>query len=149
MKMRKLRYGLSLVGMLAILNFSGCASMFFDGDGRNGDATEYDRNYASVDDPTENCDDDTCDGDDTATMQARKSSPPKAKPRVSQAIDARDVIMGMTRQEVMASWGEPVVREMAGTKALGHEKWTYGSRYSTNSSRTVIFENGRVAGWYR
>jgi hypothetical protein len=72
-----------------------------------------------------------------------------ADSRVQRAIRTRDIILGMTRQDVMQSWGEPSQREVAGRGVSGHERWTYGSRYSLENSRTIIFENGRVAGWHR
>ena len=55
----------------------------------------------------------------------------------------------MTRRDVTAAWGEPLQREVAGRGATGNERWTYGTRYSLEGSRTVIFENGRVSGWHR
>jgi hypothetical protein len=69
--------------------------------------------------------------------------------RLKRAIASRDVIIGMKPTHVIRSWGEPVMREAAGDHSGGHERWRYGSRYSLQGERVVIFENGRVAGWYR
>lgn len=69
--------------------------------------------------------------------------------RVRAAIEANDVIPGMTRSEVVQSWGEPKVREFAGSGDSGHERWIYGTRRSQRGETFLIFENGRVVGWHR
>src|SRR3989338_4319245 len=67
--------------------------------------------------------------------------------RVLAAIEANDVVPGMTRAEVLQSWGEPHVREFAGSGESGHERWTYGSQRSVRGETYLIFEDGRVVGW--
>jgi hypothetical protein len=69
--------------------------------------------------------------------------------RIQQALEARDVVLGMSRSEVLNSWGQPSVREVAGRGDDGHERWRYGGRNTLRDERVVIFENGQVAGWYR
>lgn len=73
-------------------------------------------------------------------------------PAVKEAIQKRDIIIGMSRQAVIDSWGEPQMVEVAGNEANGNERWRY-SEYSSNNEgyqkeeRMVIFEKGKVAGW--
>ena len=69
--------------------------------------------------------------------------------KVREAIEANDVIPGMTRSQVIQSWGEPMVREFAGKQESGHERWTYGTRRSQRGETFLFFENGRVVGWQR
>lgn len=69
--------------------------------------------------------------------------------RITLAIRNNDIVVGMSRSEVVESWGEPSVREIAGSGRNGHERWTYGSRYSLEGERYLIFEGGQVVGWHR
>lgn len=143
---------------LSLMQLSGCATLFdlaaedeADLD-RGYSAEEYDRDSEEAGDT---CRGRSCHTDSEDSFGSRSlaslddSSGGYGTSRVRQAIETRDVILGMTRQDVMASWGEPNQREIAGHGANGHERWTYGSRYSLGESRTVIFENGKVAGWRR
>ncbi len=68
---------------------------------------------------------------------------------VAIAIRNNDIVVGMNRSEVVESWGEPTVREIAGSGRNGHERWMYGSRYSLEGERYLIFESVQVVGWYR
>lgn len=62
-----------------------------------------------------------------------------------------DVGMGMTRSQVLRSWGDPVSVEAAGSQNSGNEKWTYSeastSYWQGRYERVIYFENGRVVGW--
>lgn len=69
--------------------------------------------------------------------------------RIQEAIEANDIVVGMSRTEVIDSWGEPIRREVAGRGESGHERWTYGTRNSVRGERYLIFESGRVVGWHR
>lgn len=136
---------------LSLIHLSGCAALL---DLVGEEDADYDRGYAVEQDYEEECRGRHChtdsDGDygrSLASDSERELSDEDA--RVLQAIRTRDVILGMTRQDVMQSWGEPSQREVAGRGTSGHERWTYGSRYSLGETRTVIFENGKVAGWQR
>jgi hypothetical protein len=145
---------------LFLMQLSGCATLF---DIAAEDEADFDRGYSAEEyDRDSEAGDDSCrgrnchtDSEDEADYSSRSlasldgGSEHFGTSRVRQAIQTRDVILGMTRQDVMASWGEPNQREIAGHGANGHERWTYGSRYSLGESRTVIFENGKVAGWRR
>jgi hypothetical protein len=139
------KLGAKLPLLMALLCLQGCASFLELGEARE-DTSDYDRGYsrdpASAGDDqasnTEAVDRDSFDVDHSLTYEQR---------RIKRAIEMRDVVLGMTRHDVMESWGQPAQREVAGRGAGGHERWTYGSRYSLRGSRTVIFENGKVAGW--
>lgn len=129
---------------LFLVQLSGCATLF-DLVAEDNPA-DYDRGYSveAQEEEEEVADTFADEGADRAPAGLSHG-----KVRVKRAIETRDIILGMTRQDVMQSWGEPVQREVAGNGGSGHERWTYGSRYNFNRARTVIFENGRVAGWNR
>lgn len=130
--------------LMAVLCLSGCASFLQLGEPAE-DTADYDRGYH----------DGNSDGDqvsNTESAELRDSYDTAGnlsyeQRRIKRAIEMRDVVLGMSRHDVTESWGQPAQREVAGRGAGGHERWTYGSRYSLNGSRTVIFENGKVAGW--
>ena len=42
-----------------------------------------------------------------------------------QAIEENDIILGMTKNAVKESWGDPDYVEVAGDKIYGNERWTY------------------------
>lgn len=134
---------------LAVTQFSGCATLFEEG--TEDDGLAYDRGYGQTSENDDSpCTGAYCEARRAPAMEGELSSPLGYEDRrASRAIESRDVVLGMTRQQVMSSWGEPQQREVAGTNSTGHERWTYGSRYSLNGNRVVIFENGRVAGWRR
>jgi hypothetical protein len=71
--------------------------------------------------------------------------------RVAAAIDRRDLIRGMSMEEVKASWGSPSEIEVAGHASLGNQRWRYleglGLDRDTTKSRLIYFESGRVMGW--
>jgi len=128
---------------------SGCASFLQLAE--EDDPNSYDRGYASECSGAY-CDDTVAEGDSGfSTFLGRKiarNDDEKAElNRSRRAIETRDVVLGMTRKEVISSWGEPIQKEVAGRGTTGHERWTFGSRYSLSGSKTVIFEDGKVAGW--
>lgn len=133
----------ALILVLAVSQLAGCAgftTLFEEGE----DPAEYDRGYRAE----AHCADASCDTETDAGFFRRAAAPVSDEEReVRRAIASRDVVVGMSRRDVASSWGEPVQREVAGNGSTGHERWTYGSRYSLQGARTVIFENGRVAGW--
>ncbi len=80
--------------------------------------------------------------------------------KVRQAIISRDIILGMSRGEVIESWGKASIRqtfipEIATTEkqrqpasvSVGHELWIYGNPYSRQIKREIIFHYGYVTGW--
>ena len=142
-----------VTNFLSIFLLAGCAT-FFDSD---RDPASFDRGYSEDGEPLGSEDDEDCVGRFCVPQNKRGYEKEgylddeqfKSPARVSRAIDAKDIVLGMTRNQVLKSWGEPMMREVAGKGTDGHERWRYGSRYSLQGERVLIFENGRVAGWYR
>jgi hypothetical protein len=126
--------------LLATTLFTGCASFLEFDDGR--DVASVDRGYQEE----EQCDTEDCTPH--RVVSAEGVVDPE-QVRIKDALAARDVVLGMSRDQVLRSWGAPAVREVAGRRNDGHERWHYGTQYSLQGERIVIFENGRVAGWYR
>lgn len=144
---------------LSLFSLTGCAA-FIELDDR--DPGGYDRGYTAAEDDDAPCSGRFCDSENIRS-RARENISRNTQDeesgelmvvsdgdvRIRKAVEARDVVVGMNAEQVQASWGEPTLREAAGDGRGGHERWTYGSRYSLNGSRTIIFENGKVAGWSR
>lgn len=75
-------------------------------------------------------------------------------PAVRDAVSRSDIILGMNKEAVIDSWGEPATVEVAGKEVFGNEKWSYVDYIETpegyqRQERIVIFEAGKVAGWQR
>lgn len=73
-------------------------------------------------------------------------------PEIQSLIDQNDIALGMTKQAVRDSWGEPDLVEVAGNPIYGNERWHYSEQTSSTEgyhtqNRLVYFEAGRVAGW--
>lgn len=70
---------------------------------------------------------------------------------VSQAIENRDIVPGMTAREVVTAWGRPREVEVAGDGSRGNERWIYfngnSTRYGISRQKMIYFENGRVTAW--
>lgn len=69
-------------------------------------------------------------------------------------IDINDITVGMTKQAVRDSWGEPESIEVAGNPIYGNERWYYTEQVSSEEGyqterRLIYFESGRVIGWKR
>lgn len=67
-------------------------------------------------------------------------------------IENNDITLGMTRQAVRDSWGEPELVEVAGNPIYGNERWKYLEEVSSpegyqTENRVIYFESGRVVGW--
>jgi hypothetical protein len=81
------------------------------------------------------------------------TSTPNRYPRdVASLIEQNDIAVGMGRQAVLESWGDPAAIEVAGRPENGNERWTYKEYISTpegfqEENRVLYFENGRVVGW--
>lgn len=135
------------VGLVCLLSLGGCASFLAPDDER--DPASADRGYSNNSDDEGDCNTEECDAPRTGRVNTTSNdSADTVKDRIHTAMASRDVILGMSRSQVMQSWGQPVAREVAGNGSSGHERWHYGARYSLQGERIVIFENGRVAGWY-
>jgi hypothetical protein len=75
-------------------------------------------------------------------------------PAVRDAVSRSDIILGMGKEAVVESWGEPATVEVAGQEVFGNERWAYVDYVETpegyqRQERIVIFEAGKVAGWQR
>ncbi|OQW47221.1 MAG: hypothetical protein A4S09_15625 [Proteobacteria bacterium SG_bin7] len=71
---------------------------------------------------------------------------------IQDLINNNDICLGMTRQAVQESWGEPDVKEVAGDPMYGNERWKYSTSVSTENgfnqeTRYVFFDGGLVSGW--
>ena len=80
------------------------------------------------------------------------ANPSKFSPNVTKAIENNDITVGMTKQAVKESWGDPEAIEVAGNPLYGNERWKYMKVVSSsdgyaNENRIIYFESGRVAGW--
>ena len=77
----------------------------------------------------------------------------KYTPRgVRDAVSKSDIVLGMNKDAVIESWGEPEAVEVAGNQLYGNEKWVYteyipSSEGYQREERVVIFEAGKVVGW--
>lgn len=72
----------------------------------------------------------------------------------TQLIAEQDVALGMSRQAVKQSWGDPDGVEVAGNPIYGNERWQYTTNSATtegfnSEKRTIYFESGVVVGWER
>ncbi len=65
---------------------------------------------------------------------------------LSQALTARrsDVLMGMSKNDVVASLGKPARVEVAGNPSYENERWLY---QFNGSAKYIYFESGLVQGW--
>ncbi len=75
-------------------------------------------------------------------------------PDIQALVDINDITVGMTKQAVRDSWGEPELVEVAGNPLYGNERWAYSEQLPTTDGfqtekRTIFFEAGRVVGWER
>ena len=81
-----------------------------------------------------------------------QASAPLYSPQIHTLIEANDIAVGMPKQAVKDSWGEPEAVEVAGNPIYGNERWHYSEQTSStegyhSQSRVVYFESGRVVGW--
>jgi hypothetical protein len=60
------------------------------------------------------------------------------------ATRQKEIMMGMTKQEVIESAGRPDKVEIAGNPRYENERWAYSIDGST---KYIYFESGRVGGW--
>lgn len=55
-----------------------------------------------------------------------------------------DIILGMSKEDVMFNWGKPVRVEIAGNPSYENERWAYTYNGAT---KYIYFEGGLVEGW--
>lgn len=78
----------------------------------------------------------------------------KFLPTVRDAVMRNDIVLGMSKDAVVESWGDPEMVEVAGSRIYGNERWKYTEYVTTQEGylkeeRIVIFEAGKVVGWYK
>jgi hypothetical protein len=56
----------------------------------------------------------------------------------------QDILLGMTKNDVMESWGKPVRVDIAGNPRNENERWLYKMN---GASKYIYFESGSVQGW--
>lgn len=71
---------------------------------------------------------------------------------ITELIEGNELALGMTKDMVKQSWGEPDLIEYAGNPIYQNEKWSYKTTSPSlngyvHENRVIIFESGRVAGW--
>lgn len=58
--------------------------------------------------------------------------------------EERALHLGMTKGDVVSSWGQPQGVDFAGDPRMQNERWSF---YSQGRVHYVYFEGGRVQGW--
>ena len=56
----------------------------------------------------------------------------------------KPLTVGMTKNEVSVTWGQPAIVEFAGNPSFQNERWSFSRNGRTNY---IYFESGRVSGW--
>jgi hypothetical protein len=74
--------------------------------------------------------------------EARATRPLPFDPEETQRKN--DVLIGMTKNEVLESMGRPIRVEIAGNPRNQNERWLYNYN---NASKYIYFESGEVQGW--
>ena len=62
----------------------------------------------------------------------------------SRAVKAKDIVMGMSKNGIVETWGKPSRVDVAGNPMNENERWSY---YESGKVRQVFFEKGKVEGW--
>ncbi|WPU64778.1 hypothetical protein [Peredibacter starrii] len=60
------------------------------------------------------------------------------------AVRGQDILLGMSKNEVVESWGKPLRIEIAGNPTYENERWLYRVK---NGQKFIYFEGGQVQGW--
>lgn len=60
------------------------------------------------------------------------------------AIKGHEIFIGMSKNEVIQSWGRPIRIDIAGNPRNENERWIF---YGENGHKYVFFEEGAVQGW--
>lgn len=60
------------------------------------------------------------------------------------ATSTSEVVMGMSKEDVEASWGRPVRVDVAGNPRNENERWLY---HRDGAPKYIFFEGGAVEGW--
>lgn len=95
------------------------------------------------------------DGQRKSYLLQNQIQPPSMEsysPEISELIDGNEIALGMTKEMVKQSWGEPDNIEYAGNPIYQNEKWSYKTTSPSlngyvHENRVIFFESGRIAGW--
>lgn len=60
------------------------------------------------------------------------------------ALRKQDILLGMTKADVIQSWGKPLQVDYAGNPQNENERWLYKAN---GASKYIYFEAGEVQGW--
>ena len=60
------------------------------------------------------------------------------------AVAKNDILYGMKKTDVLASWGQPLQVDIAGDPRNENERWLYKPN---GASKYIYFESGQVQGW--
>ncbi|MFP5386815.1 MAG: hypothetical protein ACLGHN_12090 [Bacteriovoracia bacterium] len=60
------------------------------------------------------------------------------------AVRQQNILLGMTKGDVLESWGKPLRVEVAGNPRNENERWLYRMN---GASKFIYFESGQVQGW--
>lgn len=71
---------------------------------------------------------------------------------ISSLVEQSDIALGMPKDAVRDSWGDPSYVEISGNPKFENERWRFSTPVQTADDykieeRFVYFENGRVVGW--
>ena len=62
----------------------------------------------------------------------------------SRAVKVNSIAIGMSKNNIIGSWGQPSRVDVAGNPVNQNERWSY---YESGKVRQVFFESGKVEGW--
>lgn len=60
------------------------------------------------------------------------------------AANHQEVLIGMSKEQVIRSLGRPIRRDIAGEPEYENERWAY---YVDGEAKYIFFEGGKVGGW--
>jgi hypothetical protein len=71
---------------------------------------------------------------------------------IASLIEENDIALGMQKEAVRDSWGDPDYVEVSGNPKFENERWKFSLPIQTSEGyqieeRLVYFESGRVVGW--
>ncbi len=82
-------------------------------------------------------------GDDARTMYVTQH--PEIEPRFARAVLDGNVLVGMNRDMVKTSWGEPTrIEKLPIGNEKGEERWTFGNYLVNNAVTHLYFRNNEV-----
>lgn len=65
--------------------------------------------------------------------------------RIRSARESRQVVVGMTAQDVRYAWGSPTQINPSFVGGVSHEQWVY--RRDNGQSQYIYFAGGKVTAW--